>query len=71
MSEISIETLKTMHGIAGNGRHLQKFAGKALKTAKSDGRTVPENIFQDIQEIHGVPKRDHATFCNLFERKMT
>jgi hypothetical protein len=45
-----------MRGIAGNGRHLQKFAGKAIKTAKNDGRTVPENIFQDIQEIHGVPK---------------
>jgi hypothetical protein len=60
-----------MRGIAGNCRHLQKFAGKAIKTAKNDGRTVPENIFQDIQEIHGVPKGDHATFCNLFERKMT
>ena len=60
-----------MRGIAGNGRDLQKFAGKILKTAKSDGRTVPENIFQDIQEMHGVPKGDHATFCDLFERKMT
>lgn len=71
MSEISIDTLKTMHGIAGNSRHLQKFAGKALKTAKSDGRTVPENIFQDIQEMKKLQKPDDATFCNLFERKMT
>ena len=71
MSEISIDTLKTMHGIAGNGRHLQKFAGKALKTAKSNGRTGPENSFQDRQEIHGGPKRDHSTFCNRVERKMT
>jgi len=61
----------TMHGIAGNGRHLQKFAGKAIKTAKNDGRTVPENIFQDIQEMKKLQKPDDATFCNLFERKMT
>lgn len=71
MSEISIDTLKTMHGIAGNSRYLQKFAGKALKTAKSDGRTIPENIFQDIQEMKKLQKPDDATFCNLFERKMT
>mgnify|MGYP000687865705 FL=1 len=61
----------TMHGIAGHGRNVQKFVGKAIKTAKNDGRTVPENIFQDIQEMKKLQKPDDATFCNLFERKMT
>ena len=60
-----------MRGIAGNERHLQKFAGKVLKTAKSDGRTVPENIFQDIQEMKKLQKPDDATFCNLFDCILT
>jgi len=50
---------------------LQKIAEMKRKNAEEQGRTIPENIFQDIQEMKKLQKPDDATFCNLFERKMT
>jgi hypothetical protein len=55
-------------GIAGD---FQKIAEMKRKNAEEQGRTIPENIFQDIQEMKKLQKPDDATFCNLFERKMT
>lgn len=55
-------------GMAGD---LQKIAEMKRKNAEEQGRTIPENIFQDIQEMKKLQKPDDATFCNLFERKMT
>ena len=50
---------------------LQKIAEMRRKNAEEQEWTIPENIFQDIQEMKNLQKPDDATFCNLFERKMT
>ena len=49
----------------------QKISEMKRKNAEEQGRTIPENIFQDIQEMKKLQKPDDATFCNLFKRKMT
>ena len=49
----------------------QKISEMKRKNAEEQGWTIPENIFQDIQEMKKLQKPDDATFCNLFERKMT
>ena len=49
----------------------QKISEMKRKNAEEQGRTIPENIFQDIQEMKKLQKPDDTTFCNLFERKMT
>ena len=54
--------------IAGD---LQKNAEMKRKNAEEQGRPNPQNINQDIQEMKKLQKPDDATFCNLFERKMT